>query len=44
MRKTTANIRFVPVMVTFSLGDSWFVPSSMLIESFELRNPPERKA
>ena len=44
MRKTSANTGFASGGVTCKLGALCFYSSSVLVDSFELRNPPERKA
>lgn len=44
IRKTGANTGFASGGVTCKLGDLCFVSSSVLVDSFVLRNPPERKA
>ena len=43
-RTTTANTGFASGGVTCKLGASCFYSSSVLVDSFVLRNPPERKA
>ena len=40
----TANTSFASGGVTCKLGALCFYSSSVLVDSFELRNPPERKA
>jgi hypothetical protein len=40
----TANTGFASGGVTCKLGALCFVSSSVLVDSFVLRNPPERKA
>jgi hypothetical protein len=43
-RITTANTGFASGGVTCKLGAFCFYSSSVLVDSFVLRNPPERKA
>ncbi len=43
-RKATANTGFASGGLTCKLGDLCFYSSSVLVDSFVLRNPPERKA
>lgn len=43
-RKTTDNTGFALGGVTCKLGALCFYSSSVLVDSFVLRNPPERKA
>ena len=43
-RKTTANTGFASGGVTCKLGALYFYSSVVLVDSFVLRNPPERKA
>ena len=43
-RTTTANTGFASGGVTCKLGTLCFYSSSVLVDSFVLRNPPERKA
>ena len=43
-RKTTGNTGFASGGVTYKLGALCFYSSSELVDSFVLRNPPERKA
>ena len=43
-RNTTANTGFASGGVTCKLGALCFYSSSVLVDSFVLRNPPERKA
>jgi hypothetical protein len=40
----TANTGFASGGVTWKLGALCFYSSSVLVDSFVLRNPPERKA
>ena len=42
--KTAANTGFASGGVTCKLGALCFYSSSVLVDSFVLRNPPERKA
>jgi len=42
--KTTANTGFASGGVVCKLGTLYFITSSVLGDSFVLRNPPERKA
>lgn len=44
MRKTGYNTGFASGGVTCKLGALCFYSSSVLVDSFMLRNPPERKA
>ena len=44
MKKTGANTGFASGGVTCKLGALCFVSSVVLVDSFVLRNPPERKA
>jgi len=44
MRKTPYNKDFESVGVMCKLGALCFYSSSVLVDSFLLRNPPERKA
>ncbi len=44
MKKTGANTGFASGGVTCKLGALCFYSSSVLVDSFVLRNPPERKA
>ena len=43
-RSTTGNTGFASGGVTCKLGALCFYSSSVLVDSFVLRNPPERKA
>ena len=43
-RKTAYNTGFASGGVTCKLGALCFYSSSVLVDSFVLRNPPERKA
>ena len=43
-RRTAANTGFASGGVTCKLGALCFYSSSVLVDSFVLRNPPERKA
>jgi hypothetical protein len=43
-RNTTPNTGFASGGVTCKLGALCFYSSSVLVDSFVLRNPPERKA
>jgi len=43
-RSTAANTGFASGGVTCKLGALCFYSSSVLVDSFVLRNPPERKA
>jgi len=43
-RKAGGNTRFASGGVTCKLGALCFYSSSVLVDSFVLRNPPERKA
>jgi hypothetical protein len=43
-KSTTANTGFASGGVTCKLGALCFYSSSVLVDSFVLRNPPERKA
>jgi hypothetical protein len=43
-RKTPYNTGFASGGVTCKLGALCFYSSSVLVDSFVLRNPPERKA
>ena len=43
-RKTPYNTGFASGGVTYKLGALCFYSSSVLVDNFELRNPPERKA
>lgn len=42
--KPAYNTDFASGGVTFNLGALCFYPSLVLVDSFVLRNPPERKA
>ncbi len=44
MSKTAHNTGFASGGVTCKLGALCFYSSSVLVDSFVLRNPPERKA
>jgi hypothetical protein len=41
---TSADTAFASGGVTCNLGALWFYSSSVLVDSFVLRNPAERKA
>ena len=43
-KSTTANTGFASGGVTCKLGALCFYSSAVLVDSFVLRNPPERKA
>ena len=43
-RKTACNTGFASGGVTYKLGALYLYSSSVLVDSFVLRNPPERKA
>ena len=43
-KQRTANTGFASGGVTYKIGTLCFYLSSVLIDSFVLRNPPERKA